>query len=408
MGSKRILYISPLVNDELEQKLDIREYSPAGQAQQRTSIKSLLTAGYHVSVLSPLSSKTDEFGLIPSTDSPDAETSVVIHVPYSLNILPLCRTLLPTSLIKPLQEKFLLPLFTILFLRKLLQEDNVDTILFYNYNIITAFPAFYARVFHGIPIILDYNDSRLDSPHLLDRLRDKFYFHTIDPWIAGAVCINSNMSENLKTNNITVIRGQPSIGILDESCDSHSQDGGLKIMYGGRLDCVRGVQKIIEAAPTILSEIPEVEIWIAGYGPLYEDVGEKIEQIESSRIQFLGNLSNEEYKERLVLADIALNLQSPQASGNRYTFPTKVLDYMASKNVIISTRIADLEDNFGDLMVFTDPSVEQITAQIVIVCRNYQNYSQYSRDAFRWVAENCTFESFSEKMDVLLREVTRE
>lgn len=408
MGSKRIVYISPLINEELGQKLEIREYSPAGQAQQRTSIQSLLKAGYDVSVLSPLSSNTETLGFVPSTDSTDSETSAAINVPYSLNIMPLCRTLLPSSLILALQEKFFLPLFTIIFLRKLLQEDDVDTIFFYNYNIITAFPAFYARVFHGVPIIIDYNDSRLDSPDFLDRIRDQFYLYTIGPWVAGAVCINSYMSEHLRTDNITIVRGQPSIGILDESCDSPSQREGLKIMYGGRLDHVRGVMKIIEFAPTILSKLPDVEIWIAGYGPLFEEVDEKIERVDSNRIQFLGNLSKEEYKERLVKADIALNLQSPQASGNRYTFPTKVLDYMTSKNIIITTRIADLEDNFDGMMVFTDPSVEQIADQVVDVCRNYQNYSQYSRDASRWVSENCTFESFSEKMDVLLGEVNRE
>jgi glycosyltransferase involved in cell wall biosynthesis len=273
--------------------------------------------------------------------------------------------------------------------------------VFYNFNIVTAFPAQIAGMLFRTPLIIDFNDSRLDSKNRFDRARDKIYLYIVDPWLSGGICINTNMTSVLQTDNTVVVRGKPSVEMVDDAELETNTDGSLTVFYGGKLDDVRGIDILLDSALGIVTG-QDVEIRITGYGSRVDEVEQRVSEMDTDEISFLGFLSSEEYREELVEADIAVNLQLPDAPGNEYTFPTKILDYLATGNVVVSTRMSDLEGVLDDILVFTESNSDAATTTISEVCNDFSAHSQRIAAGHTWVQESCSPEKRVETISALL------
>jgi glycosyltransferase involved in cell wall biosynthesis len=346
--------------------------------------------------------------MMPIQDSVDFVSKRVVETEYARVVVPPGIDLIPVSgsprllaLLRVVQFKLVLPIFVTLQLCLLARREDYDVIMFYNFNIITAFPSLIASFLFRTPIVIDFNDSRLDSPNLFDRVRDKIYLYVVDPWLSGGICINTNMTAVLRTNNTVVVRGEPSIRIADDAEIGGYTHDPLTVFYGGKLDDVRGIDILLEAAPGIINR-RDVEVRIAGYGPRFEEVQQRIAEIETDRVSFLGDLSSEEYRQELISADITVNLQLPDAPGNKYTFPTKMLDYLATGNVVVSTRMSDLEVVLDDILVFTEPMSEDVIATVGDICGDFSDHRERIAAGHAWVKENCSQEKRIEAISRLL------
>jgi glycosyltransferase involved in cell wall biosynthesis len=342
-----------------------------------------------------------EIGLV-SKQSDETDDARVIVSP-GVNLIPTSGPPRLLSLLRTLQFKLVLPIFVTLQLCRLARNEDYDVIMFYNFNIITAFPSLIAGLLFRTPIVIDFNDNRLDSRDWSDRLRDKIYLYVVDPWLSGGICINTNMTALLRTDNTVVVRGEPSVKIADECEIDRDIDSPLTVFYGGRLDDVRGIDILLEAAPEIVRR-QDVEVRVGGYGPRFEEVQQQVEEMDINRVSFLGDLSNEQYREELVEANIAVNLQLPDAPGNEYTFPTKILDYLATGNVVVSTRMSDLEVVLDDILVFTEPNADDITTTVSEVCDDFSAHSQRIAARHTWVQKNCSPEKRVEAISKVLDE----
>lgn len=399
MSTRKVAYVGTFLPDSLRESHDWSTHSPAGRAQQQSTISALSQAGCQVDVVASMMPIDGKAGLVSKQSDETNDARVVI--PPGVDLIPASGPPRVLSPLRTLQFKLVLPLFVTLQLSLLARREDYDVIMFYNFNITTSFPSLLAGLLFRTPIVIDFNDSRLDSRDWFDRLRDKIYLYIVDPWLSGGICINTNMTALLRTNNTVVVRGEPSVRIADDSEIDKGTDSPLTVFYGGKLDDVRGIDILLEAAPQIVRH-QDAEVRVAGYGPRFEEVQQQVGEINTDQVSFLGDLSNEQYREELVAADITVNLQLPNAPGNEYTFPTKILDYLATGNVIVSTRMSDLESALDDILVFTEPNSDDVTATIGEVGDDFSDHSQRINAGHTWVQENCSPEKRTEAISALL------
>ena len=128
-----------------------------------------------------------------------------------------------------------------------------------------------------------------------------------------------------------------------------------QFLYSGLLNEVTGIDLYLKAIRLV--NMPNVEFVFTGRGPLEKAVREAAQQ--DARIVYHGFVSREEYYGLLAGADIVVNPRNMALPENKNNFPSKVMEYLASGNIVISTRFAGWED-FAPYILFVETSVEAL------------------------------------------------
>ncbi|MCR4946429.1 MAG: glycosyltransferase [Lachnospiraceae bacterium] len=123
----------------------------------------------------------------------------------------------------------------------------------------------------------------------------------------------------------------------------------IRFMYSGLFSNLAGVEMAIEAFEKIDSS--DVELHITGIGDLKDAIMSYASKDE--RIIFHGRLEYNEYIDILKKSHILLNPRDMRFPENQYNFPSKMLEYLATGRVIVSTRFAGWQ-NFSENAFFTD------------------------------------------------------
>lgn len=101
------------------------------------------------------------------------------------------------------------------------------------------------------------------------------------------------------------------------------------------------------------------ELLIAGHGPLIEKVKEAA--LEDSRIRYLGLLSREKIHQYEQHAELNINPRLFDADLDKYSVPSKVLEYLSSGAPLLSTWHTSLRDEFcGEAIWVKDGSVDEL------------------------------------------------
>lgn len=121
------------------------------------------------------------------------------------------------------------------------------------------------------------------------------------------------------------------------------------IMYAGGLAPDNKIPFLLECC----KEIPEVcEVWICGLGPDEEKIKEVA--LTDSRIKYLGRVNNEKVLKMEEKAKILINFRSPNEELTKYSFPSKILEYISSGSLVLSTRLLGIPKEYFDYIVPVD------------------------------------------------------
>lgn len=127
------------------------------------------------------------------------------------------------------------------------------------------------------------------------------------------------------------------------------------ILYAGTLEKVTGIDLLLEAFSQI--NRTDVKLCITGKGSLQQMVDEYA--AKDGRIINLGYLEYDEYLDRLGSADILVNPRNMSLPENRNNFPSKVIEYLATGNYVLSTRFSGSE-KYEEVIAFCESSVQGI------------------------------------------------
>lgn len=171
----------------------------------------------------------------------------------------------------------------------------------------------------------------------------------------------------------------------------------MTVMYSGILEKVTGIELLINAFEKI--ESSQIELIITGDGSLAEWVQKK--DSESDRIHYLGCIPYEEYMKKLSEADVLVNPRNMVLPENKNNFPSKIMEYLATGKMIISTKFPGWE-RYQKYIDFCESNENDIRDAIERCIINKDSWKKVDYEKNRSFAREFLWETQVKKIEKLL------
>jgi glycosyltransferase involved in cell wall biosynthesis len=127
------------------------------------------------------------------------------------------------------------------------------------------------------------------------------------------------------------------------------------IIYAGGLYEKYGVKKLIEAFVKVPAN--DVRLWLFGSGELEEEI-RKYKKMDD-RIEFFGVLPNQALIEEEIKATLLVNPRPSSEEFTKYSFPSKIMEYMVSGTPVLTTKLPGMPEEYYDYVyLLEDESVD--------------------------------------------------
>lgn len=187
-----------------------------------------------------------------------------------------------------------------------------------------------------------------DAPRFVYFDSDKFYHYISDYLIkkaSGYVFLTEQMNKlyNSQIKPYVIIEG-----IVDNNCEKtlhrttvHKMNRQV-CMYTGSIHQKYGIGNLVQGF--IDANIDGAELHIYGDG----DFREQLEVIckENANIVYFGNVLNSEVINRQQEATILVNPRPPYDEFTKYSFPSKIMEYMVSGTPVLMTRLPGMQEEY--------------------------------------------------------------
>jgi len=201
------------------------------------------------------------------------------------------------------------------------------------------------------------------------------------------VPINSYIKDSfLKGKHSFVING-----FINNDCfvkkESFNKINGKKyVMYAGALFEKYGVKQLIDAFRLI--DRDDIIFWIFGSGDLQEyviDVASK-----DDRIIYFGNVDNDVVLSYELEADLLVNPRFSTDEYTKFSFPSKILEYMHSGTPVLTTRLDCFGKEYDDhLYFFKDETLSGFSEDInYILSKKSSELIDFGKAAKEFVLKN--------------------
>ena len=201
---------------------------------------------------------------------------------------------------------------------------------------------------------------------------DLFVQARIIAWFDGQVALTQKIIEDFAPGTpALLIEGgveQSEASMLDPDDRGGKRSGGTRLrtcMFSGTLNDINGVELLLDAFQRI--PYPEYRLFIFGRGPLEARIRERA--AHDHRIIYGGFLPNAEIGRRQREATVLINPRPSHREITRYTFPSKLLEYMLSGRPVVTTVLPGIPDEYHPfLFLVREETPEGLAAVIQEVC----------------------------------------
>jgi len=249
-----------------------------------------------------------------------------------------------------------------------------------------------------LPLLMGLGKKRSVVGGLLKRLDSKL----IDLMVSassGIFAITKHVVEDS-----LVWRKKPYLvleGIADDQGGVLSSCERLNVVfYAGGVNYSYGVRHLVEG---FLNSSLEHELWICGRGDL-EEYLKNISAV-SPRVRYLGFLAPSEVAKIQGKSALLVVARDPMEKYTRYSFPSKLLEYMVSGTPVLITRLDGIPEEYYDFSNLIESfSVDGICEAFELFSRADQAaLFRKAASAREWVLKNKTSFSCSEKIIGFMR-----
>lgn len=167
------------------------------------------------------------------------------------------------------------------------------------------------------------------------------------------------------------------------------------VMYAGGLAKDNKIQLLVD----VCKEISELdELWICGAGADQEYVKNAMRQ--NQKIKYFGRLSNDEVVKLEQKAKVLVNLRSPDEELTNYSFPSKILEYISSGSLVLSTKLGGIPLEYFDYIVAVNGlTFENIKMELKqIFSMSDENYVKKCRDAQKFIIQEKNYRKQAKKI----------
>lgn len=264
-------------------------------------------------------------------------------------------------------------------IKKMNKEKKIDNIIFYNYKPEVAWAALLAKKKLKIPITVEFEDG-YSSVSNISRFKAFIFKITekkVSKNIDSAILVNSILKSQYKVPTV-VVRGIVDKNFYEE-CKKYKKKRNeiFTIFYSGGLDEDRGIKVLIQSLKYIEHN---VRLIITGKGKI---------DFEDDRIQFKGFVSYDEMKKLMMQSDVLIQCQLTNNGFNYVSFPSKIFEYIATNNFIISSKVADITDfSENEIMYYDNDNPKDLADKIMEIYKRWEKGESTNVNFDRLCKEN--------------------
>jgi len=243
---------------------------------------------------------------------------------------------------------------------------NPDAILVYNAWPSYAFPAWVGGQLWRVPVVLIVAD-------LVGALSQQQPYRRVEGWLekhilrhcSGLIALSNRVASEFGSSQPTLILEggiDDAFVIPEPSTSPHRNTSSKSIMYAGTLSIYGGVPLLLKAFKLLKGR--DYELWITGRGELVDEI--LAAAARDSRIKYFGFVERNVYVDLMGKATVLVNPRPSDLLSNRYNFPSKLLEYMASGRPVITTSTSGLiEEEYGDMVFVLREETPQALAKLI-------------------------------------------
>ena len=180
----------------------------------------------------------------------------------------------------------------------------------------------------------------------------------IEKYVDSFVCFTNDINNEININSKPYIISE---GIISEIKNTEAKNDSNCIVctYIGKLDKTNGVELLLKAA-NILPANYSIHIYGSG------EMGNMLSNLRSKKLFYHGFINPDEVAVILEKSDVLLSPRFPDFEYVRYSFPSKIFDYLSSAKPIVTFKLPCYFKELDEVLVYlNNNSPEELTKRII-------------------------------------------
>lgn len=197
----------------------------------------------------------------------------------------------------------------------------------------------------------------------------------------GYVFLTKQMSEAVAPSKPFVVIEAIADSTLFDSLPDVKKAEPRTVMYAGALYRKYGVDMIVSAFEKTENDC---ELQLFGSGDMENELAEKSK--ENPRIRYCGRVSRNEILKREKEATLLLNFRNGEDEYTKYSFPSKMTEYMLSGTPLFTSRLDGIPEEYYDYVYSTSAKdSEQLAREMDEILSDGEALSEMGRRAREFV-----------------------
>jgi glycosyltransferase involved in cell wall biosynthesis len=243
-----------------------------------------------------------------------------------------------------------------------------------------------------VPDLPEYMRIGVSTPWYLKILLNinRWQLYYLSNFFDGFVFFVESMSKKFKVipDRFTIIEGCVD-HLPDNICiksKSSTTEGERILLYAGQLSEAYGVRILLDAF--IRLNNPDYRLWICGSGPMRKEVFEYCDR--DNRIKYLGLLTSDEVNDLFLNATALINPRIGDGVYTKYSFPSKILEYLKSGRPTIVCRLEGIPKEYYNYTYLIEDENEIGFAKIIdeVLSKSDEDLTAFGYNSKKWVQEN--------------------
>lgn len=149
-------------------------------------------------------------------------------------------------------------------------------------------------------------------------------------------------------------------------------------LYAGALSEQYGLRALLSAFEKLASMGADAELWICGRGAFVDEI--KNFSSRMSCVKYLGYLSQSELQDVMRKTFCLVNLRDPSDAFVKYSFPSKLLEYLASGVPVLTTRLPGIPSEYNPFLNYANSTDTDVIVNAICDLLN-QDFVELTRKA---------------------------
>ena len=267
-------------------------------------------------------------------------------------------------------------------IKKLVKSEKNTNIIVYNTMSIFANPALWAKRKYGLKVIAIIADLPIKmKKNIFQKFEDRMQVKVIKKF-SSLITLTRHIGNDFasQVQNYVIEAGCNPEDYLKSSLKEKKKIKKEKsIVFSGTLNELSGIDLVIDAMGYIKNKY--IKLHIYGDGPCRSQLIETIQ--EKDNVIYHGRVTNEEMIKIQQFADLLVCPRKTDDFTTRYTFPSKILEYICAGVPVLSNRLPGIPEEYEKYINFSDlenPKDWAYMIEKILYDNSYVDKAQKARD----------------------------